>query len=64
VRAREHKHRLAQMQARQVKGKTENRYVIKVIYILYISYHVRQVLKWNSSKLHYSTVELGYKHTR
>ena len=31
MRARVHKHRLAQRQARQVKGKRENRYVIKVM---------------------------------
>jgi hypothetical protein len=31
VRARVHKHRLAQRQARQVKSKRENRYVIKVM---------------------------------
>jgi hypothetical protein len=31
VRARVHKHRLAQRQARQVKGKREYRYVIKVM---------------------------------
>ncbi len=31
VRAKVHKHRLAQRQARQVKGKRENRYVIKVM---------------------------------
>ncbi len=30
MRARVHKHRLAQRQARQVKDKRENRYVIKV----------------------------------
>ena len=31
MRAKVHKHRLAQRQARQVKGKRENRYVIKVM---------------------------------
>jgi hypothetical protein len=31
VRARVHKHRLAQRQAIKVKGKRENRYVIKVM---------------------------------
>ncbi len=31
MRARVHKNRLARRQARQVKGKRENRYVIKVI---------------------------------
>ncbi len=31
MRARVHKHRPAQRQARQVKGKRENRYVIKVM---------------------------------
>ena len=31
MRARVHKRRLAQRQARQVKGKRENRYVIKVM---------------------------------
>ncbi len=31
MRARVHKHRLAQRQSRQVKGERENRYVIKVM---------------------------------
>ena len=31
VKVKVHKHRLAQRQARQVKGKRENRYVIKVM---------------------------------
>ncbi len=31
AKARVHKHRLAQRQAKQVKGKRENRYVIKVM---------------------------------